>query len=197
MSYTRLSSNFQPKTAPKTALIARRQVFSGFLGLSAFMLWPDLAVAGAPPTAASTPPISTSILDKDGEALRLDRFRGTPLLINFWATWCPPCVAELPALDTAAKQLGDDVTVLLISVDRGGSKKALPFLQDRGISRPEMAFDAKAALSREMGVRGLPTTFLLSADQQQSWAYVGPREWDSAAMIAEIRALLQTQPAAA
>jgi len=52
-------------------------------------------------------------------------------------------------------------------------------------------------LSREMDVRGLPTTFLLSADQQQSWAYVGPREWDSAAMIAEIRALLQTQPAAA
>ena len=93
-------------------------------------------------------------------------------------------------MDDAAKQLDDDVILLLISVDRGGRQKALPFLQDRGITRPLMGFDPKAALSREMGVRGLPTSFLLSADQSQSWAYVGPREWDSAPMIAEIRTLL-------
>ena len=160
------------------------------MGLSAFMLWPDLAAAMTPPDGKAAPSMSTVILDKNDKDFRLESLQGRPLLVNFWATWCPPCVAELPALDNAAKQLGDDVMLLLISVDRGGRQKALPFLRDRGITQPLMAFDPKAALSREMGVRGLPTSFLLSADQRQSWAYVGPREWDSAQMIAEIRALL-------
>ena len=161
------------------------------MGLSAFMLWPDLAAAMTPPDGKAAPPISTVISDENDKDFRLDSLQGRPVLVNFWATWCPPCVAELPALDNAAKQLGDDVTLLLISVDRGGRQKALPFLQDRGITRPLMGFDPKAALSREMGVRGLPTSFLLSADQSQSWVYVGPREWDSALMIAEIRNLLR------
>jgi thiol-disulfide isomerase/thioredoxin len=160
------------------------------MGLSAFMLWPGLAAAMTPPEGKAVPSMSTVILDENDKVFGLDSLQGRPVLVNFWATWCPPCVAELSALDNAAKQLGDDVTLVLISVDRGGRPKAQPFLQDRGITRPLMGFDSKAALSREMGVRGLPTSFLLSADQSQSWAYVGPREWDSALMITEIRNLL-------
>ena len=118
-------------------------------------------------------------------------FGACRFLINFWATWCPPCVAELPALDRATTKLAGEIKILLISVDRGGSKKALPFIQDRGISRPHFAFDANGALSREMEVRGLPTSFLVSADQRYCWVYQGPREWDDAAMIAELRSLLK------
>ena len=187
MSYTRLSLNFQPKTAS----LSRRQLFTSITGLSAFILWPGLAEAMTPPEGKAAPSMSTMVLDENDKDFRLESLQGRPVLLNFWATWCPPCVAELSALDNAAKQLGDDVTLLLISVDRGGRQKALPFLQDRGITRPLMGFDPKAALSREMGVRGLPTSFLLSADQSQSWVYVGPREWDSALMIAEIRNLLR------
>ncbi len=161
------------------------------MGLSAFMFWPGLAAAMTLPEGESAPSMSTVVLDENDKDFRLESLQGRPVLVNFWATWCPPCVAELPALNNAAKQLGDDMTLLLISVDRGGRQKALPFLQDRGITRPLMGFDPKAALSREMGVRGLPTSFLLSADQSQSWTYVGPREWDSALMIAEIRNLLR------
>jgi thiol-disulfide isomerase/thioredoxin len=135
--------------------------------------------------------MSTTILDKDGNPVSLSAFLGMPVLINFWATWCPPCVAELPALDRAAKKLAGEVQILLISVDRGGGKKALPFLRDRGISRPHFAFDSNSALSREMGVRGLPTSFLIGADQRHCWAYEGPREWDEPAMIAELWRLLE------
>ena len=134
--------------------------------------------------------MSTTLLDQDEKPLSLDVFEGMPILINFWATWCPPCVAELPALDRASDKLAGEVKILLISVDRGGSKKALPFLKDRAISRPLFAFDAKAALSREMGVRGLPTSFLVTADQRYCWAYQGPREWDDMKMIAELQRLL-------
>ena len=161
------------------------------MGLSAFMFWPGLAAAMTPPEGEAAPSMSTVVLDENDRGFRLESFQGRPVLVNFWATWCPPCVAELPALNSAAKQLGDDVTLLLVSVDRGGRQKALPFLQDRGITRPLRGFDPKAELSREMGVRGLPTSFLLNADQSQSWAYVGPRKWDSAMMIAEIRNLLR------
>jgi len=161
------------------------------MGLSAFMLWPGLGTAMTLPEGKAAPSMSTVVLDENDKGFRLESLQGRPVLVNFWATWCPPCVAELPALNNAAKRLGNDLTLLLISVDRGGRQKALPFLQDRGIARPLVGFDPKAALSREMGVRGLPTSFLLSADQSQSWAYVGPREWDSAPMIAEIRSLLR------
>ena len=137
--------------------------------------------------------MSTAILDKEGKHLTLAAYKGMPVLINFWATWCPPCVAELPALDRAVDKLVGEIKILLISVDRGGSKKALPFLENRNIRRPHLAFDPRGALSREMAVRGLPTSFLLSADQVHSWTYTGPREWDDAAMIAELRQVLQGQ----
>ena len=157
------------------------------------LLWPNLAGAATLPVRQPTPPMSTIILDKNGKPLSMDAFKGMPILINFWATWCPPCIAELPALDRASEKLADEVKILLISVDRGGRKKAFPFLQDRGISRPYLAFDANGALSREMGVRGLPTSFLVTADQRYCWAYEGPREWDHAAMIADLRRLLDGQ----
>ena len=187
MSYTRLSSNFQPKTAS----MSRRQVLNGVMGLSAAVLWPSFVGAAAPLSRQPAPPMSANILDKDGKSLTLAAFKGMPILINFWATWCPPCVAELPSLERAAEKLVGEVEVLLISVDRGGLKKALPFLQDREIRHPNLAFDAKGELSREMGVRGLPTSFLLSADQRHSWLYLGPHEWDDAAMIAELRQMLR------
>jgi thiol-disulfide isomerase/thioredoxin len=161
------------------------------MGLPLALLWPSVACSATLPLRQNTPPMSTTILDKDGKPLSLDVYSGIPILINFWATWCPPCVAELPALDRASDKLAREVKVLLISVDRGGSKKALPFLKDRGISRPNLAFDANGALSREMGVRGLPTSFLVTANQRHCWVYQGPREWDDVAMIVELRRLLE------
>ena len=187
LSYTRLSSNFQPKTASWS----RRQALAGIIGLSTLALWPDFAEGATLPKIHPAPPMVSIILNSEGAPLLIQQFLGRPLLINFWATWCPPCVAELRALDLAATKLASEIEVLLISVDRGGSNKALPFLQERGISHTNLAFDSKATLSREMGVRGLPTSFLLSADQQYSWIYVGAREWSHSTMVDELRQLVQ------
>ena len=195
MSYTRLSINFQPKTAQPP----RR----GFLlaGLAAWAGWyaggmmPPVASARASTPAVSsvqnlqaTPPMTQPLTDEDGAVFTLDNLRGRPLLINFWASWCAPCIAEMPSLQKAAEQLHPDgIDVLLISLDRGGVKKALPVLRAHGVTTPRLGFDPKAALSREMGVSGLPTSFLLSADHQNCVIYVGPREWHEDAMQAEIR----------
>ena len=159
--------------------------------ISAAAIWPSFAGAVTPTSRHLAPPMSNAILDKDGKNLNVAAFKGMPVLINFWATWCPPCVAELPGLNRAADKLSGLLEILLISVDRGGSKKALPFLQSKGINRTHLAFDAKGALSREMGVRGLPTSFLLDADQRYCWTFLGPREWADAEIIAELQLLLE------
>jgi len=195
MSYTRLSINFQPKTAQPP----RRWFLSA--GLAAWAGWyaggmmPPVASARASTPAVSTaqnlqatPPMTQSLTDEDGAVFTLDNLRGRPLLINFWASWCAPCIAEMPSLQKAADQLHPDgIDVLLISLDRGGVNKALPVLRAQGVTTPHLGFDPKAALSREMGVSGLPTSFLLSADHQNCVTYVGPREWHEDAMQAEIR----------
>ena len=117
---------------------------------------------------------------------------GAPVtVLNFWATWCAPCIAELPALSRAAAALaGDDVTVLLVSIDRGGAAKALPFLDTHGVTGVRLGFDPKARLSREMQVRGLPTTILLPAGQDAAWRFIGPFEWDDQEMLDLVRRLL-------
>ena len=195
MSYTRLSINFQPKTAQPP----RRWFLSA--GLAAWAGWyaggiiPPVASARASTSAVSTaqnlqatPPMTQPLTDEDGAVFTLDNLRGRPLLINFWASWCAPCIAEMPSLQKAAEQLHPDgIDVLLISLDRGGVKKALPVLRAHGVTTPRLGFDPKAALSREMGVSGLPTSFLLSADHKNCVIYVGPREWHEDAMQVEIR----------
>ena len=187
MSYTRLSMNFQPKTAR----YPRRRFLSTGLAVWAschsLAMVPALA-ASNPPDARAAPPMSHAITDENDTSFTLQTLRWRPLLINFWASWCAPCIAEMPSLQKAAELLHPDgINVLLISIDRGGRQKAVPVLQSRGVTAPRFGFDPKAALSREMGVVGLPTSFLLSADQQHCLVYVGPREWHEAAMLREIR----------
>ena len=191
MFYTRLSRNFQPKILLPPR---RRFILAGF---AAFLGWPKVGVMrpNAMPVLASTlpktqitPPTTRSIIDENGQSFTLGSRRGRPLLINYWASWCAPCIAEMPSLQKAAVKLQpDDIEVLLISIDRGGLRIALPVLRAHGVTAPKLGFDPKAALSREMGVQGLPTSFLLSADQRNCVIYVGPREWHKPAMLDEIR----------
>ena len=198
MLYTPLSMNFQPKTAQPS----RRWFLS--VGIAA---WASCYAAGMISPLASprvktlavstennkiaAPSMTQPVTDEDGKPFTLGSLRGRPLLINFWASWCAPCIAEMPSLQMAAEQLlPDGIGVVLISVDRGGVNKALPVLRTNGVTTPRLGFDPKAALSREMGVNGLPTSFLLSADQQRCAVYVGPREWHEDQMQAEIRGFM-------
>ena len=187
MSYTRLSMNFQPKTAQ----YRRRRFLSAGLaawaGCHSLAMVPALAASNSP-DARAAPLMTHAITDENDTPFTLQTLRGRPLLINFWASWCAPCISEMPSLQKAAEELHPDgIDVLLISIDRGGRQKALAVLQSRGVTAPRFGFDPKAALSREMGVAGLPTSFLLSADQQHCLVYVGPREWHEVAMLREIR----------
>lgn len=212
MSYRPVCITFQPKTAAPVARGMRRVRAIGrglrMLCMAAVLvimaplsIGGGLVGGGAPAYAAGVgagaTPVAVSmdseIVGVDGAPLQLASFAGQPLLVNFWATWCAPCIEELPSLARAAAALeSDGVTVLLVSIDRGGAAKARPFLEQHGAGDLPMGFDPKARLSREMGVRGLPTTFLISADQSRQWAFVGPYEWDAPAVLDDVRSRLQT-----
>ena len=132
----------------------------------------------------------TAISDQYGADVRLSDFKGTPLLVNFWATWCAPCVHELPALEAAAKTLDTDMQLLLVSMDRGSPARPAAFLEERGIISAFTAYDAKATWARALSVRGLPTSLILSHDQTQAWIVSGPAEWDDKKILSQLRGLL-------
>ena len=179
MFYTRLSMNFQPKSArqPRRQFLLRS--LAVLYGWKSFINGIAPALAAYPsPIQQATPPMTQVITDQNGDSIRIDSLYGQPVLINFWATWCTPCVAEMKSLQMAAELLQPDgIEVLLISVDHGGVDKALMVLQSNGVTAPRFGFDPKAELFRQMEVEGLPTSFLLSADHRQCLVYYGPREW--------------------
>ncbi len=124
--------------------------------------------------------------DTGGKKLQLASLKGKPLLINLWATWCAPCVAELPQLDKLAG-LGK-IRVLTVSQDSGKPEEVAKFLKDRGVTLLEPWLDPANDLIAQYGAGTLPTSVLYDAAGREVWRITGPREWnsaDTAALLAE------------
>ena len=121
--------------------------------------------------------------DPDGKPVTLAAFKGAPVLVNLWATWCAPCVAELPTLDALGKS--GKVRVIAMSQDLDPAKVA-PFLSGRKVALAPYR-DPKLALSLAYAAN-LPTTILYDANGREVWRMTGAYEWNSpaaAALIAE------------
>ena len=151
---------------------------------------PGIAWADGPPVQGDVahfnlydqpkPAPDATFRDGDGAQYRLGDFQGTVLLVNFWATWCAPCVREMPELDALQQQMGgDDFAVLAINQDRGGAKVAEPFLRERlGLEALALYLDKSWTFGRAMGLRGLPTTFLIDAEGRIVGDLQGIAAWD-------------------
>ena len=124
--------------------------------------------------------LSPPFVDGGGRELTLEAFRGRVVLLNMWATWCPPCREEMPTLDRLQARLGgDDFHVLPLSIDRAGLDPVRRFYDEIGIRYLDMylAEDLRAMLA--FGAVGLPTTILINRAGQELGRLVGPAEWDS------------------
>jgi thiol-disulfide isomerase/thioredoxin len=116
--------------------------------------------------------------DADGKPVTLAKFKGKPVLVNLWASWCAPCVKELPTLDKLAR--GGKVQVLAVSQDTGPHASVVAFLQDHHIATLKSYQDAKMALSGALGPDTvLPTSILIDANGREVWRYVGDLDWTS------------------
>jgi len=96
-----------------------------------------------------------------GEKVRLSDLRGKPVIVNFWATWCRPCRAEMPALQATFERYGEDL--LVVGVDQGETGEVVgPFLDEFGITFP-ILMDEDMTVGRQYRILGLPTTFFIDS----------------------------------
>ena len=140
------------------------------------------------PVPAPQAPVATG----SGETVTLADFACQVVLLNFWATWCAPCVREMPSLDRLQAALGPEgLAVVAVSGDRAGLKAVEPFFMETGLEHLEIYLDPKGKFQREFGVRGLPTTYLIDRQGRLIGAMEGPAEWDEEDAVALIRFYLE------
>jgi thiol-disulfide isomerase/thioredoxin len=128
------------------------------------------------------------LTDGKRKELRLSSLKGKPLLINLWATWCRPCITELPLLNKLAKDRAGTLRVLAVSQDSQELEKVAPFLTDRGLASLEAWIEPKSDLSFHYQTGQLPTTIYYDAQGREVWRFVGERDWtdsETADMLAE------------
>lgn len=194
-----LSSRLFNAVIPACALTACAVVLAGCDRQSGQDAQPQASSAAqAPAAAAGTIDRSRKgselpdflLTDPAGKELRLTDLKGKPVLVNLWATWCAPCVAELPALDKLAGTLDGKVKVLIVNQDSGEPEKAGAFLKQRGVTRLEPWLDPKGDLAFHYEAPSLPITVLYGSDGREVWRIIGPREWGDAetlGLIAEAK----------
>lgn len=126
--------------------------------------------------------------DPVGNETSLKAFRGKPTLVNLWASWCAPCVKELPTLDKLAEGQAGKLNVIAISQDMGPHASVEAFLQAHKIVTLGSYQDPKMSLSGALGAEVLPTSVLYDADGKEVWRYVGDEVWtgpEAARLLAE------------
>jgi peroxiredoxin len=138
-----------------------------------------LDLAAAPQFDLKTP---------DGSRVRLSDFRGKPLIVNFWATWCPPCRAEMPSFQRAWEQLeAEGIGVIAINV--GEDAETIGQFTDESPVTFPLPMDEKSQTIQAWPVSGVPTTFVVDAKGRLAYVATGEREWDDPALLELVRAL--------
>ncbi len=131
---------------------------------------------------------AVGVTDAFGGSVGLTDFRGRVVLVNFWATWCAPCVREMPSLDRLQAKLGPEgLLVMAVSQDRKGLAAAEPFYREQGLDNLEIFLDPKGEFARAMGVGGLPTSLLIDDRGRVVGGIEGPLEWDGPEAVELIR----------
>lgn len=129
----------------------------------------------------------------DGREISLAGLRGKFVLINFWATWCPPCLKEMPSIDALYRKFHNrGFEVLAIASDEQGGKAVKPFVTKLGLSFT-IGLDPTSAVAKLYGAKNLPQSFLLNRDGNVVAAAIGERDWFSDGAISYIDEVLAVQ----
>ena len=175
-------------TFRKTSLVLLTMAVGVLYGIGAPPVHAGPAMPG--PLAAQKPAKAApavSFTDAGGARHTLASYKGHYVLLNMWATWCAPCVAELPAL-TRLKAAAPGVTVLAVNMDRG-QVDAAGFLKSHNAAALGSMRDTDITLMRSFGAFGLPTTVLIDPKGNVVARAEGPATWDSPASIAYFKSL--------
>lgn len=129
----------------------------------------------------------------DGSIVSLADYKGRIVLLNIWATWCPPCVAEMPSMEKLYLELKDeDFEILAVSIDVTGSNVVAPFMEKHRLSFPALT-DTQGAIKDLYQTTGVPESFIIDKDGIIAEKIIGPREWAKPDVINYFRNLTQTK----
>ncbi len=180
--------------------VLRRTVLATAGGTLAAAAWArkPLAEEDLPPIAEALKPVAppqsvpdAPFLDSSGAAHRLADFKGRGMVVNLWATWCAPCVAEMPSLETLSKALAPhDIAVLPLSSDRGGASVVQAWFNSHGVNGLPILLDPKGALSRAFNARGIPTTLIVNTSSLVVARLEGAANWASPEAQKLVRTLI-------
>jgi thiol-disulfide isomerase/thioredoxin len=142
------------------------------------------------PASRPQPAPELSFQDLEGKSASLADFKGKLLVLNLWATWCGPCLEEMPSLEQLQVNLPDKLVVVAVSEDRGGAKIVQPFLDKLGLKKVKIYLDPKSDVGHAFEVRGLPTSIVIGGDGKVLGRVEGAAEWDSVEMYGVLKPLL-------
>jgi peroxiredoxin len=126
-----------------------------------------------------------------GGTVAVQEHRGSVVFLNFWATWCPPCKAEMPSMERLYRRfMGRGFTILAISLDTGNSGKVAAFVKALDLTFP-VGLDLNGEVANRYAIRGLPGSFLIDRAGDIVAVAIGPRDWDSRPAHAVVEALLK------
>jgi len=164
----------------------------GFWLIATLALLAQLSACGEPvaiPTFGQ-PVAEIALPDLEGKTVRLSDFRGEVVLVNFWATWCPPCVEEMPSLQKLQEVLGDKgLRVLAISVDEN-VEDVERFRKDLQVSLP-ILLDPGAKVAHTYATFKFPETYIVDRDGKLAGKVIGPRDWIAPIVIHDFVELLR------
>jgi peroxiredoxin len=133
-----------------------------------------------------------AVVDLSGKTVRLSALRGRVVVVNVWATWCPPCREEMPSMERLYRQLaGPDFELLAVSEDEGGLEGVRRFAKDMGVTFPVL-WDPERQVGSRFGVWGYPETFIIDRNGYVVERVIGPRAWDSPQQVDALRALMSS-----
>lgn len=129
-----------------------------------------------------------ALQDTEGKMHRLSDYRGKPVIINFWTTWCPPCREELPSMNRAWHLLEKE-GIAMLALNMGEDEDAIfIFSADYPTDFP-ILMDQSGEVIEQWPVKGLPTTYVIAPDGTIAYRAIGSREWDDKALLDAVRAL--------
>ena len=128
----------------------------------------------------------------DGKKISLSDYRGKLVLLNVWATWCAPCVAEMPSMEKLYRELkGEDFELVAVSIDETGAEAVTPFMKNHKLSFPVL-LDTRGDIKSLYQVTGIPESFIIDKNGMIVEKIVGPRDWATTSAIRFFRNLVQS-----
>jgi peroxiredoxin len=127
----------------------------------------------------------------DGESVSLSDYRGKVVLLNIWATWCLPCVAEMPSMEKLYNQLkGDPFEILAVSIDTAGTSAVAPFMRKHRLTFPVL-IDTQGITRIVYNTTGVPESFIINKQGLLAKKIIGPLDWASSDVLKYFQELLK------